>query len=144
MIIPLKTDLNKMKKTKNNYTYAPGKRKRASARVRIYKGKEESQVNGKPLTQYFPDLSLANTENILTLSDLSGKYFFHAKVDGGGKKGQLTAVLLGVARAISKLEPDVRTKLKKLGLLSRDSRIRERRKVGTGGKARRVKQSPKR
>lgn len=66
-------------------------------------------------------------------------------VQGGGKKGQLGAIIHGLARAIEKTDKEtLRPILKKAGLLTRDSRTRERRKVGTGGKARRVKQSPKR
>ena len=64
---------------------------------------------------------------------------------GGGKKGQLGAVTHGMARAFDKLDREkFRPELKKAGLLTRDSRTRERRKIGTGGKARRKKQSPKR
>ena len=74
-----------------------------------------------------------------------GKYYVTVKVVGGGKKGQLGATVHGIARALAKLDADtLRAPLKKAGLLTRDSRVRERRKVGTGGKARRKKQSPKR
>jgi len=69
----------------------------------------------------------------------------HVKVTGGGLKGQLDAATHAVAKALAKENREAfRTPLKKLGLLTRDSRIRERRKVGMGGKARRKKQSPKR
>ncbi len=76
--------------------------------------------------------------------DVVGKYFFTARVAGGGKQGQLDAVVHGIARALSKVKESHRAPLKKAGLLTRDDRIRERRKMNTGGKARRAKQSPKR
>jgi len=74
-----------------------------------------------------------------------GKYYVTVKVVGGGKNGQLDAVVHGIARAFDKADREkFRPPLKRAGLLTRDARVRERRKVGTGGKARRKKQSPKR
>jgi small subunit ribosomal protein S9 len=78
-------------------------------------------------------------------TETSDKYYFTAKVLGGGKNGQLEAVVLGISRALVSISSEKnRSPLKKLGLLTRDSRIRQRRMVGMGGKARRQKQSPKR
>lgn len=74
-----------------------------------------------------------------------GKYSLTIKVEGGGKSGQLEAVVHGISRALQLLDKEkFRPILKKKGFLTRDARVRERRKVGTGGKARRKKQSPKR
>ncbi|MBN1168746.1 30S ribosomal protein S9 [Candidatus Woesebacteria bacterium] len=134
------------KKNKKDYTYAVGRRRSASARVRLFRGKGESTVNGKPADKYFVGSIIENKwKKPFMVIDEVDKYYFTAKVTGGGKQGQLNAVLLGVSRALSKLEEEkYRIPLKKAGLLTRDSRVRERRKVGTGGKARRKKQSPKR
>lgn len=135
-----------MAKTKINYTYAVGKRKEAIARVRLFKGEGESSVNGILANKYFPG-KVANEILMkpLKVIDQVGKYFVTVRVVGGGKNGQLEASASGVAKVLAKLDKkDFRKALKSAGLLSRDSRIRERRKVGTGGKARRAKQSPKR
>lgn len=136
-----------MKKAKKiDYTYAVGRRKSASARVRLYKGKGENTVNGMPADKFFGSPVFKNIWNkAYKQIDVSDKYYASIKVLGGGVKGQLDAVVHGIAKALAKVEKDTfRTSLKKAGLLTRDARIRERRKVGTGGKARRAKQSPKR
>lgn len=134
------------KKAKKNYTYSVGRRRSASARVRLFRGKGESTVNGLMLEKYFPGVVAQDKwQKPFQVIDEVDKFYFSAKVLGGGKEGQLDAVVLGVARALSKLEEEkYRIPLKKAGLLTRDARIRERRKVGTGGRARRKKQSPKR
>ncbi|MBI4058946.1 30S ribosomal protein S9 [Candidatus Microgenomates bacterium] len=129
-----------------DYQAAVGRRKEAVARVRLYIGQGESLVNGQPAEKYFPG-SLAKILLAKPLSVIDGgdKYWFTAKVVGSGKNSQLEAVVHGIARALSLQDVEnFRPKLKKAGLLKRDPRIRERRKVGTGGKARRQKQSPKR
>lgn len=76
---------------------------------------------------------------------VEGKFIFTIKVVGGGVNGQLDAMIHGMARALDKQDSDTyHDILKEGGYLTRDARVRERRKVGTGGKARRKKQSPKR
>lgn len=131
---------------KQKYTYAVGKRRNAVARVRLYKGKSQNLVNGMSFEKYFP----SKVENLLwtkpfKLTETADKYYVSVKVVGGGKHGQLEAAIHGIAKALAKENLEkYRPILKKIGYLTRDSRIRERRKVGTGGKARRVKQSPKR
>lgn len=135
------------KKTSNKkYTYAVGRRRRSSARVRLYKGRQESTVNGKLIGKYFPGNVMQTLwQKPFELTETLGKYYVTVKVVGGGKKGQLDATVHGIARAFSTLDSDkFRKALKTEGLLTRDDRRRERRKVGTGGKARRKKQSPKR
>jgi small subunit ribosomal protein S9 len=136
-----------MPKTKKpNYIYAVGRRKSASARIRLFKGKGESTVNGIAFEKYFPgDIFNSFWTKPFDLTDTKEKYYVTVNVRGGGKNGQLEAASLGISRALSLADKDkFRFSLKKAGLLSRDSRIRERRKVGMGGKARRKKQSPKR
>jgi small subunit ribosomal protein S9 len=143
----LRSLAKKMAKTKKpSFIFAVGRRKESTARVRLYRGKAENTVNGIAAAVYFPgELSAKVIAKPFGATESSDKYYFSAKVVGGGKEGQLAAVALGVARALVKIAPDKnRTLLKKLGLLSRDARIRQRRMVGKGGKARRKKQSPKR
>ena len=131
---------------KKDYIYAVGKRKSASARVRLFKGKGETLVNGKTIEKYFSSEVFKDMwSRPFKTVDVQDKYYATVRVIGGGIRGQLDAVTHGIARALAKAEKDkFRKPLKKMGLLTRDARIRERRKVGTGGKARRKKQSPKR
>jgi small subunit ribosomal protein S9 len=134
------------RKKKINYIYAVGRRKSASARVRLFRGKGENTVNGKPISEYFPGLINKDVwSKPFKTVDVFDKYYVSVKVVGGGQKGQLGAVVHGISKALAKAKEDkFRIPLKKAKLLTRDSRIRERRKAGTGGKARRKKQSPKR
>lgn len=134
------------KKQNKNYTFAVGRRKSAVARVRLYPKKGQTMVNGKPIEKYFPgEVARRLWTKPFQLTQAEGKYYATVKVVGGGKEGQLDAVIHGLARAFNGLDREkFRPVLKKHGFLTRDSRIRERRKVGTGGKARRKKQSPKR
>lgn len=131
---------------KVDYFYGVGRRKESSARIRLYHGKGENTVNGMPATKYFEgEIAKKAMAKPFGATETSDKYYFSARVLGGGKNGQLSAVVLGLARALVKVSVDKnRVPLKKLGLLTRDSRIRQRRMVGMGGKSRRKKQSPKR
>ena len=127
------------------YTLAIGRRKEATARVRLFSTKGETLVNGLPIGGYFGGaVAKAVYEQPFELTEAGGSYHATIKVEGSGKVGQLGAVRHGLARALAKDNPNFRAVLKKAGLLTRDPRGRERRKVGTGGKARRAKQSPKR
>jgi len=143
-----KRKTNKMakKKVKKDYTYAIGRRRSASARVRLYKGRQESLVNDELIGKYFPGAVMAyKWQRPFELTGTVERYYVTVRVAGGGKEGQIDAVVLGIARALSKADSGkFRSVLKKEGLLTRDSRIRERRMVGTGGRARKQKQSPKR
>lgn len=131
---------------KLSYTYAIGKRKSASARVRLFHGKGENVVNGMPMEKYFSgEINKVTWEKPFGLTETTGKYYVTVRVFGGGMHAQLEAVALGIAKAFSLAKKEeFRPILKKAGLLTRDSRVRQRRMVGTGGKARRMKQSPKR
>lgn len=129
-----------IKNQKKNYTFAVGRRKSASARVRLFKGIGENLINGKKVVEF-----KANYERPFKLTDSLDKFYFTAVVNGGGKEGQMEAIINGIAKAMVKLNSEkFRVILKKNNLLTRDSRERLRRMVGTGGKARRKKQSPKR
>lgn len=131
---------------KIDYVYATGKRRESSARVRLFKGKGVNTVNGIPAFDYFPGkIMKILLERPFGVTETSQNYYFSAKVVGGGKMGQIGALVHGLARAIVKASPEkFRPPLKKAGLLTRDSRTRQRRMVGMGGKSRRAKQSPKR
>ncbi len=127
-------------KVNKAYTFAVGRRKTASARVRLFKGTGENSINNSNEIELIEKIL-----NPFKLTNTLGKYYFTAKVAGGGKEGQAEAVVLGISRALAKVDPEkYRSILKKNNLLTRDSRSRLRRMVGTGGKARRRKQSPKR
>ena len=132
------------KTTKTKYTYALGRRREASARVRLFKGKGEHMVNGLPYKDYFSGTKRLIFVKPFKTTKTTDKYYVTVRVVGGGKSGQLDAVTLGIARALEKAKADFRAPLKSAGLLTRDARKKERIKVGTGGKARRKKQSPKR
>lgn len=134
------------RRKKPNWIYAVGRRRSAAARIRLFKGKGDNMVNGKSADEYFPGIiEKVAWMKPFKLLEVESKYYFTAKVVGGGKKGQLGACVHGIARALEKVNKEkFRPPLKKAGLLTRDARTRERRKVGTGGKARRKKQSPKR
>ncbi|KKT67149.1 MAG: 30S ribosomal protein S9 [Candidatus Woesebacteria bacterium GW2011_GWA2_44_33] len=131
---------------KQIFFYAVGRRKSASARVRLFKGKGENLVNDLAAEKYFPGpVNKILLDRPFILTETLGRYYFTVKVIGSGKNGQLKALIHGVARALSLADREkFRSPLKKAGLLTRDPRERERRMVGTGGKARRAKQSPKR
>lgn len=139
------------------YYEAVGRRKSAVARVRLYMQKAKSMtlnadvkkgevmINGVSATEYFPRETEKKAYLLpLEIADAVSRFAVSIKVNGGGKQGQLEAVAMGLARALELVDGSLRSKLKPEGLLSRDSRIRERRKPGTGGRARRQKQSPKR
>lgn len=133
-------------KKKIDYLYGVGRRKESVARVRLYSGKGENTVNGKPVSKYFEgDIAQKMLARPTGATETSDKYHFSARVTGGGKEGQLSAVVLGLSRTLIKVAPEKnRIVLRKLNLLTRDARTRQRRMVGMGGKSRRKRQSPKR
>lgn len=143
-----KTKITKRAKRtkKKKYTYAVGRRKTASARVRLFAGKGESLVNEKPLKDYFSgEVFKTFLEKPFEVTETKGRYFTTSKVVGSGKQAQLGAVIHGIARALEKENRDkFRPLLKQAGLLTRDPRMKERRKPGLAQSARAKKQSPKR
>ena len=149
------------KKTKGiQYYQSVGRRKEAVARVRLYITTKEKTasvqglkiksgeiyVNKKPITKLFSSPADQNRYlKPLTETKNEDRFAISILLKGGGRSGQLDAIVMGLARALEQVDKkQYRPILKKQGFLTRDSRIRERRKVGTGGKARRAKQSPKR
>lgn len=131
---------------KGEYVTAVGRRKTATARVRVYKEAGDFIVNNKVVGEYFGNIVDAPTlyTQPFMLTDTQGKHAVIVKVDGSGVNAQLDATLHAISRALIKLNPEYRTALKAEGFLSRDDRMKETRKMGKGGKARRTKQSPKR
>lgn len=125
------------------YTEAVGRRKTATARVRITPAKATSMtVNGKEAHEYFP-LAIQMKTAYEPLQTLGATYAVTAKVQGGGTKAQAEAIRLGISRAIVEINPEQRKDLKVKGFLKRDPRARERKKFGLKG-ARRAPQWSKR
>ena len=122
-----------------------GRRKESTARVRLTPGNGQMTVNGQPIFEYFrgPVLQKIYSKPI-ELTNTVGKNMISAVVAGGGQVSQLDAVIHGITRAIAKTDPALRTILKKSGYITRDARVKERRKFGNAQKARAKKQSPKR
>lgn len=155
MVDEVKTEEKKI--AKKDFIFAVGKRKESVARVRLYQSitnllvlgekvkKGEIFVNNKKIEKYFAgEMAKAHYLEPLKITNSLDKYVLTFRVAGGGQSGQLDAVVHAVSRALSLVDPKNRQILKKKGFLTRDARVRERRKVGMGGKARRKKQSPKR
>jgi small subunit ribosomal protein S9 len=116
------------------YFGAVGRRKTASARVRITEGSGKIEVNGKPFDVYFKTEAFSKTAiGPLIVAEQREKVDVIAKVIGGGPSGQAGAVSHGIARALLKLNAELRPVLKKAGKLTRDPRERERKKVGRPG-----------
>lgn len=114
---------------------ATGRRKRASARVRLIpNGSGAFTVNGKAMEIFCYSETLARAaEAPLVTVDKKGQFDVIAKVSGGGPNGQATAIALGLARALEKYDSELRISLKKAGHLKRDPRRRERKKAGQPG-----------
>ncbi len=113
---------------------ATGRRKTAVARVHIREGNGQIRINGRPLDDYFPTQSLQNQVTLpLQLTGTRQVYDIDANTNGGGLTGQVGAVRLGIARSLIAHNPEFRALLKPHGLLTRDSRAKERKKSGQPG-----------
>lgn len=137
-------DTNSKTKTKTpTYYYSYGRRKTSIATVRIFNSKGENQVNSLTLKQYFPlkadQRGILEPFKVIEAKD----FYFTSKVSGGGKKSQLEAIRLGVAKALVKFNAEYKQPLRKAGLLTRDDRMVERKKTGLV-KARKAPQYSKR
>ena len=133
-----------MTTTQQQYYYATGRRKNAIARVRLYMESGPIVVNGKLMEEAFPwDNWQRIIEEPFRTADAMGRFRVVAKVSGGGITGQAGAIRHGIARALLEVDPALRIRLKRAGLLTRDSRVKERRKYGLK-KARKAKQFTKR
>lgn len=131
---------------KSAFVEGIGRRKTAVARVRIYEEAGDFIVNGKPAGEYFKTIQNASGyyNKALQVTETQGNWAITVQVNGSGIKSQMDAVIHGIARALVMKSDQYKPVLREKGLLTRDSRMKETRKVGMGGKARRKRQSPKR
>ena len=119
---------------KSSAILAVGRRKTASARVRLSRGTGVIVVNGKPVEEYLYTEALVKSATLpITTAGLYGQLDVVVRVIGGGPNGQAGAISHGLARAIQKMDATLRAPLKKEGLLTRDGRMRERKKPGRPG-----------
>ncbi len=131
-------------KLTGKYHYACGKRKTATARVRLYKGTGKIVINKQDAKQYLKVQDLIGIMTApLKLVKKAKEFDISAKVVGGGQAGQAEAIRHGIAKALLEYDPELRTPLKKAGYITRDSRTKERKKYGLK-KARRAPQWSKR
>jgi small subunit ribosomal protein S9 len=109
-----------------------GRRKTATARVRLYPGGDGTVlVNNQPVDEYFSrDGDLKHLSEPLVVTNNAGRFNVTVLVSGGGVTGQAGAIRLGIARALVKVDPDYRLALRKSGFLTRDARAKERKKPG--------------
>ena len=123
---------------------ATGRRKRSIAQVSMSYGKGSITVNGEDVNSYMPYETLVmDLKQPLVLTENDGKFDISVRVNGGGFNGQTGAIRLGIARCLLQIDPNNRTILKETGMITRDSRIKERKKYGLK-KARRAPQFSKR
>ena len=114
--------------------YGTGRRKTSTARVYLRPGSGEIKVNKRGFEEYFPNEALRMIINQpLRLTETQGKFNIFVNVDGGGTAGQAGAVRHGITRALLESNPDLRPALKRAGLITRDPRIKERKKYGQKG-----------
>jgi len=129
---------------KQEYYYGTGRRKTSVARVRLLPGTGKVTINGRDIEDYFGRAVLRTLIlQPLVATNTEGKYDVIATVDGGGSSGQAGAIRHGIARALLEIDPELRPQLKKAGFLTRDPRMKERRKYGLK-KARKAPQFSKR
>lgn len=123
---------------KNDEVLAVGRRKCAVARIRLTPGTGKQTVNGKALAEYFPSEALCGyIQQVFKVVDGEGKYDFTANLDGGGISGQAGALRHAAARALVKYDEALRPALKAAGMMTRDARVKERKKPGQPGARRR-------
>ena len=124
--------------------YGTGRRKSSVARVRLIPGEGRVIINGRDINEYIPFAALREVVNQpLVATETTGTYDIHVNVNGGGYTGQAGAIRHGIARALLQVDPEYRGSLKSAGLLTRDPRMKERKKYGLKG-ARRAPQFSKR
>ena len=121
-------------KDSSGYFWAVGRRKASTARVRVRPGSGGIVINGRELKEYFPDETWTRAVvKPLVALEREKSYDIIARVKGGGLTGQSEAIALGIARAIWAQDPEAYPVLKAAGLMTRDARIKERKKYGLAG-----------
>ncbi|ART74704.1 30S ribosomal protein S9 [Sutcliffiella horikoshii] len=124
--------------------YGTGRRKSSVARVRLVPGNGQIVINDRDIENYIPFEALRNVvKQPLAVTETEGNYDVLVNVDGGGYTGQAGAIRHGIARALLQADPEFRATLKRAGFLTRDARMKERKKYGLKG-ARRAPQFSKR
>jgi small subunit ribosomal protein S9 len=119
---------------KSEEIWATGRRKRATARVRVSLGNGKFKINGEEFDKYFPTEAIRGYVNQpLSVTGAIGRVDIFANIDGGGKAGQAGALRHGISRALLKYDETLRSVLKDSGMLTRDSREKERKKSGQPG-----------
>ena len=114
-----------------HYYYGTGRRKEAVARVRLYPGSGAIVINGKPAEEIFTrEVQRREFLEPLALTDTEGRFNAQIKCSGGGVSGWAGAIRLGIARALIEADTGLRPTLKRAGMLTRDARIKERKKPG--------------
>lgn len=120
-----------MTDTTKKYTYANGKRKTSVARVRLHKGEGEITINEKPIKDFFAiKMLIGVVKSPLKLTGTLKNFDITVKVSGGGISSQADAIRHGISKALVGSDPLNKPTLKKAGLLTRDSRVKERKKFG--------------
>jgi small subunit ribosomal protein S9 len=123
---------------KPTYTWGVGRRKSAVARVRIAPGTGKIEVNGRTLNEYFTnERDRKSIFGPLEVTNTGGKMDVLVSADGGGPTGQTGAIVMGLGRALAKYDPGLEQALRGGGFLTRDSRMKERKKYGQRGARRR-------
>lgn len=127
------------------YHYALGRRKSATARVRLMTGKGDIVINGLPATEYFAGSKflLHELDRPFAVLEIENKYDVSAVVSGGGHASQVDAIRLGIAKALAVMNEDLKATLRRADMLGRDPREKERKKFGLKG-ARKQRQFTKR
>lgn len=116
----------------NRYFYGVGRRKSSVARVRLYPGQGNISVNNRTVPDYFGarDVYLTTMSEPLRLVNLLDRFDMQIRVTGGGLTGQSEAIRHAIARALTEFDSELRPALKQAGMLTRDARVKERKKVG--------------
>lgn len=127
----------------NNGYYATGRRKTAVARVWIKEGANNAyDINGKNVEEYFKDSNSINVvEKPFVVTDTKGKFVVRATLTGGGRNAQMEALRHGISRALLIVDPELRVALKRAGFLTRDPRMKERKKYGLAAARKRYQYS---
>lgn len=134
----MSSSVNSLEAAAAKHFYGTGRRRESVARVYIKVGPAKFTVNGRPVEEYFRNVAWHTAAvEPLKFTQMLDQIEVKATVKGGGVGGQSGAVRMGLSRAISKLNPDLRHSLRKNGFLTRDSRMKERKKYGQKGARRR-------
>jgi small subunit ribosomal protein S9 len=137
----LSSSANSMESSKKHF-YGTGRRREAVARVYIKPGPALFTINGRPVDEYFRNIAWHTAAvEPLKFTQMHDQVEVKAQVKGGGVGGQAGAVRMGLSRALSKLNPELRPALRKNGFLTRDPRMKERKKYGQKGARRRFQYS---